>query len=130
MDVMSELRKFGPMFKTGDFELGLRDLADLWSKIPTPKTATLNAYLVIEYGVAFALRGGLLDEAKRWALLAPEFRENRHESGEVEFLMGKVAFERGELDAAKKYFLVANEKSGGRMFDGEAKKYAELFELR
>jgi hypothetical protein len=126
MDVISELRKIGPKVDTGDFELGLRDLADVWSKIPNPKTSALNAYLVIEYGVAFALKSGNLDEAQRWALLAPEFRENRHDSGEVEFLMGKVAFERGDLKVAKQHFLIADEISGGRMFEGEPKKYADL----
>ena len=126
MDVMSELREIAPLLKAGDFELGLSRLKDVWLNIPYPKIHTLNAYLVVEYGVAFALKAGLLNEAQDWAALAPEFTANRHESGEVEFLMGKVAFERGELEAAKEHFLVSNEKSGGRMFEGEAKKYADL----
>ena len=126
VDVMSELRPIGAIFNEGDFHTGLERLHDLWARIPEPKTQTLNAYLVLEYGVAFALKAGDLDEAQRWAALAPDFAKVRQDMGEAEFLVGKVAFERGEYEAARESFFVANAKSEGRAFEGEDEKYRRL----
>jgi hypothetical protein len=126
MDVMSELREVAGLFRSNNFQSGLLRLREIWDRIPEPKVETANAYLVLEYGVAFSLKSGNLDEAQRWAALAPNFAEKRQDRGEVEFLVGKVAFERGELDVAKECFLIANAKSEGRIFEGEDKKYTQL----
>lgn len=126
MDIMTELQEVGVLFRKGDFCTGLKQLWDLWVRIPEPKSGTPNAYLVIEYGVAFSLKSGDLDQAQKWASLAPAFAEKRQDRGEVEFLMGKVAFERGEIEIARERFLVANMKSKGRLFEGEPKKYKDL----
>jgi hypothetical protein len=128
MDIMSELKEVGVLFRTGDFCTGLKQLWDLWAEIPEPKCDTPNAYLVIEYGVAFSLKSGDLDEAQKWAALAPAFAEKRQDRGEVEFLVGKVAFERGEIEMAREKFFVANIKSKGRIFEGQDKKYKELIQ--
>jgi len=126
MDVMLELKSVGECLKANDFSTGLKKLADVWERIPEPKTTTPNAYMVIEYGAAFALKMRDLDEAQKWASLAPRFIEKRRDRGEVEFLMGKVAFERGEFEAAKRHFATANEKSEGRIFHGENPEYKAL----
>lgn len=126
MDIMSELSPIGELYKNEQFDLGLARLWDLWKRIPEPKVDTPNAYLVIEYGVGFSMKLGKLDEAQKWALLAPDFAVVRQDMGEVEFLIGKVAFERGEYEIAKKNFLVAEVKSEGRAFQGEDKKYVNL----
>jgi hypothetical protein len=128
MDVMAELRSIGALFTAGDYSSGSEKLRDLWEKIPEPKTATLNSYLIIEYAVAFALKAGELDEARRWAELAPEFSKVRQDMGEVEFLIGKVAFERGDYESAKRNFVVANIKSEGRSFHGKDPKYKNLIQ--
>ena len=126
MDVMLNLKEIGALFSAGEFQAGIQELWSLWAKIPDPKTDTLNAYLVIEYGVAFALKAGDVDEAQKWAAMAPDFARVRQDMGEVEFLIGKVAFERGEHEIARENFLIANAKSEGRAFEGKDKKYREL----
>ncbi len=126
MEVMSELRPIGAVFTGGDFRTGLTMLHDLWARIPEPRTKTPNAYLVIEYGVAFALKAGDLDEAQRWADFAPEFRWARQDVGEVEFLLGKVSFERGNLEAARAHFAIANAKSKGKVLKGADERYRRL----
>ena len=128
MDVMAELRSIGALFTAGDFSSGSVRLRDLWGKVPEPKTATPNSYLIIEYAVTFALKTGNLDEAQRWADLAPEFTKVRQDMGEVEFLIGKVAFERGDYEAAKRNFELANIKSEGRSFQGKDPKYKQLIQ--
>jgi hypothetical protein len=128
MDVMPELAKIGALFTAADFDAGLNELWQLWDNIPEPKTDTPNAYLVVEYGVAFSLRRGDLDEAQKWADLAPDFAEKRQDMGEVELLVGKVAFERGDFELAREKLLIADAKSEGRAFESEDKKYRALIQ--
>jgi hypothetical protein len=56
------------------------------------------------------------------------FASKRQDMGEVEFLVGKVAFERGELEKAKEQFLIANRKSEGRAFNGKDERYERLID--
>lgn len=126
MDVMVELDKFRELYAAKDYRTALDELHRLWDEIPEPKVGTSNAYWVLEYGVACAMKAGDLDEAQEWAALAPGFAQKRHDLGEVEFLIGKVAFERGELEVARQNFLVAKAKSRGRIFQGKDSKYKQL----
>ena len=128
MDVMAELRPIGAKYSAGDFRAGLLELASLWSKVPDPKPETLNAYLIVEYGVALALKEGDLEEAQEWADRAPMFAAKRQDMGEVEFLVSKVAFERGDLRKAKEQFIIANAKSEGRAFEAKDKRYRLLID--
>jgi len=128
MDVMQELDEIDPLFDSGNYQEGFQKLWELWDRIPKPKTETLNAYWTIETGVLFALRSGDLDEAQKCADLAPPFKANRHDVGEVEFLIGKVALARGDLDRARENFTIANKRSEERAFEGEDPKYLKLLE--
>ncbi|MDB5678974.1 hypothetical protein [Sphingomonas bacterium] len=128
MDVMAELRPIGAKYSAGDFRTGLVELTALWSRVPDPKPETLNAYLIVEYGVALALKEGDLEVAQEWADRAPMFAAKRHDMGEVEFLVGKVAFERGDLRKAKEQFIIANVKSEGRAFEAKDERYRSLID--
>lgn len=128
IEVMSELKKIADLYKKGELTRGLEELDALWKRIPEPKTETANAYLVVEYSVAFALGLRKLDEAKKWAALAPSFIEKRQDRGEVEFLVGKVAFECGEIEVAKQSFTTAQRKSRGRILQGQDPRYRALIE--
>jgi hypothetical protein len=124
-DVMEELKPIGEIFKSGDLCSGLPLLHDLWTRLPEPKVATSNAYMIIEYAVAFALKLRDMNEAWLWANRAPDFKRKRQDLGEVEFLIGKVAYEDGKLDIAIEQFREAKRKSRGRIFINEDPKYAE-----
>ena len=126
MDVMVELREVGEMYKSGDFTNGLKKTREIWERVPEPKNATANAYIILEYAVGFALKLRDPDEAWKWACLAPSFIEKRQDLGEVEFLIGRVAFERGDMETAKANFLIAKRKSRGRIFEGQDPKYKAL----
>ena len=126
MDIMKELDDIDPLFLSGDYQEGFRKLWELWEKVPEPKTGTSNAYWAIETGVLFALRSGNLDEARKWAELAPSFKAKRQDMGEVEFLIGKVALALGEINRARENFISAYKKSDGRVFEGEDPKYRAL----
>lgn len=128
MDVMAELHPIGARYSKGEFREGLLELTSLWSRVPDPKPETPNAYLIVEYGVALALKDGDLEEAQEWADRAPMFAAKRQDLGEVEFLVGRVAFERGDLRKAKEQFIIANAKSEGRIFEGEDERYWQLID--
>ncbi|GEO00279.1 hypothetical protein NSE01_21110 [Novosphingobium sediminis] len=128
MDVVAELRPIGVMYRDGNIQDALAQLTSLWLKVPDPKPETPNAYLIIEYGVAFALKGGDLDRAQEWADRASMFAEKRHDMGEVEFLVGKVAFERGDLRTASEQFIIADAKSEGRVFEAKDERYRRLID--
>jgi hypothetical protein len=126
MDVMSELKEAGELFKNGNLEGSMQMVEAIWNTLPQPKEEVPNAYVLIEYAVAISLKLNLLDHALQWAKFAPLFAERRPTLGEAEFLLGKVHFLRGELEESKKYFLVANTKSQGRAFIGEPPEYRRL----
>jgi hypothetical protein len=128
VDVMAELKPIGALYSAGDFRAGLDKLKSLWAAVPDPKPETPNAYLIVEYGVALSLKGGDLEQASEWAERAPMFAAKRQDMGEVEFLVGKVAFERGDLGKAKEQFLIANAKSEGRAFESKDERYRRLID--
>jgi hypothetical protein len=126
IDVMSELKEVGDCFKTGDLASGLKKLQLIWATVPEPKTDTANSYLILEYAVTFALKMRDLEEAKKWASLAPLFVAKRQDSGEVEFLVAKVALECGKMEVAKENLIIADKKSEGRVLQGQDPKYRAL----
>lgn len=128
MDVMAELMRIGAQYSAGDFRGGLRELSALWARVTDQKPETSNAYLIVEYGVALSLKEGDFDLASEWAERVPMFAAKRHDLGEVEFLVGKVAFARGEMDKAKELFRIANTKSEGRIFEAKDAEYRRLLD--
>ena len=129
-DVMEELKVVGTRYQDGDLPGCLIHLHEIWDRLPIPQVAVPNAYLIIEYGVALTLKLHQFDEARVWAGRATEFKEKRHDMGEVEFLIGKVAFESGQLDLAEQQFREARRKSEGRIFHGENPKYIALLKKK
>lgn len=130
IDVMAELKGIGEQFKSGDFSSALDSLQVLWNAVPEPKEDTPNVYLIIEYAVAISMKKGDLEGAWNWAVLAPEYNKRRQDLGEAEFLVGKVALEKGDVETAKQNFVIANEKSHGRIFRGENPKYKAVIKGR
>jgi hypothetical protein len=126
IDVMARLRPIGDAYRQGDSAAALGMVQDVWAELPEPASHVPNAYLLVEYGVRLALELGSADEAQVWADRASAFATVRQDRGEVEFLMGKVAFAKGELDVARELIRTAQAKSQGRMLIGEDEKYRQL----
>ena len=128
IDVMPELRAIGEMAARGDYAGGRVRINKLWETLPEPKAEVPNVYMLIEYAAALSMSAGDMDDAWRWALLAPKYNKRRQDLGEAEFLVGKVAFERGDTEVAAANLLVANRKSNGRIFRGEDPKYKSIIQ--
>lgn len=126
MNVMQNLLSVDQMYVREEFTQGISRINEIWNLIPEPKTEVPDAYMVIEFGVTFALRIGDLEEASKWASYAPSFIEKRHDSAEVELLVGKVAYERGDMELARQQLSIAYQKSEGRIFEGQHPKYLSI----
>lgn len=126
MDVMAEIMGLNATAATDSPQDRLSKLENLWNRIPEPKTEELNAYLIIEKAVAVCLKINDLNQAWKWSQLAPQFSVIRNDVGEAEFLIGKIAFMRGDMDMAKSYFQSANKKSKGKIFQGEDPRFKAL----
>ncbi len=126
IEVMEELKRIGDLYKQQNYSIALDKLDDLWNSIPEPKFEIRNSFLIIMYGVKVSLILNNLEKAWAWAVLAPEYNKGRQDIGEAEFIVGMVAFERGELEIAVENFKIANKKSGGRAFHGEDPKYKAI----
>lgn len=128
LDVMVKIRELADLYRRGDYLKCLEEITSYWNALPEPVERIPNSYLLIEYAARVSLVVKDLDSAWSWALRSLKFNEIRNVMGEGEFLIGKVAFERKDLDSARKYFRIACEKSNGRAFEGEDPVFKRLAE--
>ena len=127
-DVMTSLRSAGVLAADGHLEQALAEATDIWQQLPSDKVEIPNAYMIVEYAVAILLRLGRVDDARIWAERGLDFREKRHDLGEAEFLIAKVAYEQGRLHEARELLVAAISKSNGRILRGEDPKYRALLQ--
>jgi len=101
-------------------------MLEAWSTLPEPKFTFDDSYRIAKRIINSYMDGQQLAEAKKWSDTLYSCDTERIDSGEREFFSGKVAYEMGDKDKAKEYFVVANQKSRGRCFIDEEKKYKNL----
>ncbi|PLX08572.1 MAG: hypothetical protein C0596_06865 [Marinilabiliales bacterium] len=108
---------------------GINLLIEAYNKIPSPKTKYSESFDLLKYISIGYFRAGFIDESEKWLsdFLESDFNLMRY--GESEYLAGKIALKRNNERLAIQHFIVANQKSGGRIFgDGqEDKEYYDFF---
>ncbi|MCI5056305.1 MAG: hypothetical protein MRY83_09360, partial [Flavobacteriales bacterium] len=87
-----------------------RVLDQIWDLIPEPKTKWKRSYNFITYYIKGYLRQGKPENALKWTKELFEYGLDRHDSGEREFLSGKVHYALGNTEQARNFFKVAHEK--------------------
>ena len=127
-DIMGELKPIGALFTAGNYTDALIQLECLWEKIPHPKEATLNSYMIVAYGAIIGIKAKNLDKAWEWAQRGLSYSGNFNLVGESEFLVGEVAYARSDFVAAAKYFKIVKKMSGKRLFKSKDPKYLQLAE--
>ncbi len=111
-----------------DFKAGEPLLIEAWALLPEPKDIYDESFHIATYAVDNYIMLNKFEYAKKWAEILQKCSLERHDSGERELQTAKVAFEMADFELAKKLFLVANKKSGGRVFKrGDDKKYHTFF---
>lgn len=110
-------------YDKADYIKSVKLLEEAWDKLPYPKTMWDDSYHITKYIIETYLAINELQQAKMWSSIIFICDPERADSGEREFLAGKIAFEAGDSDKAKELFYVAKNKSEGRCFQGEDAKY-------
>ena len=105
----------------------INTLIKAWEKLPEPTGIYDDSYHLAFYICDTYLLIKDYKNAEIWSNTIFECDLDRIDSGEREFLAGKVSFESGNLDEANDFFKIANKKSEGRCFEDEDEKYFKLF---
>jgi hypothetical protein len=127
IDIMQKINELSKIYISGNYDLCLSELKKIWQNLPEPKNDVQSSYLLVVYGTKLSLILKNYDEAMKWAKMGLDYSNmNINTKGEGEFLVGKVAFERNDLETAKKYFSITYAKSKWRMFEGENPAYKRL----
>lgn len=126
IDVMKELEPIGKLYQEKNYKKALILLKELWEKIPEPKESEKNGFNIISYGAIISLQANDLDLAWDWAQKGLVYSGNINIAGESEFLVGDVAYLKGDIETAKKNFNYVKKLSGTRLFQGKNPAYLKL----
>ncbi|MCP5483971.1 MAG: hypothetical protein H7A22_00435 [Spirochaetales bacterium] len=109
-----------------DYAAAIRHLRIAWDALPHPKERYSESYHIAKYLAQTHLLLEQPAEAKPWSERMFVCAPGRIDSGERDFIAAKVAFAAGDLAGAKAYLRKADQKSLGRCFEGQDKKYRDL----
>lgn len=110
----------------GNFEESFNYLKKAWDILPEPKGEMQESYQIIKYIVQLSLRNNEAKLAKDWVKLIYKCNKNRFDSGEREYLEGRVEYALQNFESAKHLFKTAFKKSEGRTPGSEEKEYIKL----
>lgn len=105
-------------FNPQDIEASVDILKEAWESLPDKKEDWPESFLISKYITVVYFNAKKIQKAYEWAKIFNKSFVNRS-YGESEFMLGKILFEKEELEEAKKWFAVADKKSEGRVWKGE-----------
>ena len=108
---------------------GIDLLIKAYNLIPVPRTRYSEGYDLLKYISIGYFRAGMIEESEKWLSEWTESDFNTSRYGESEYLAAKIALKHDNKDLAIQHFIVANQKSSGRVFgdDEDDKEYYEFF---
>lgn len=121
------INKSNAEYDKGNYIDSIKLLEEAWDRLPEPKGIYDESFHIAKYTSETYLLIKDGNNAKVWSERLFQCDLERIDSGERDFLAGKVVFELGDFEVAKKYFTIANAKSEGRCFEDEDKKYIKFF---
>lgn len=122
------VNKSNEQFENGKHNDSIVTLEEAWDLLPEPKGiySEESFHLVKDIiDTCFVIKN--FKKAKEWSDKIYLTGLARKDTGKKEFISGKVAYELGELEIAKEFFIIANKKSEGRCFEDEDTKYLKCF---
>lgn len=128
----SLIDKSNEQFKNGNYHDSIVLLEAAWELIPEPKGIYCEeSYHLVKDIISTCFIVNDLKKAKEWAEKIFLTGFARIDSGNKEFISGKVAYELGDLETAKEFFSIANNKSEGRCFSNPNNaKYLKFFKSK
>lgn len=121
------VNKSNEQFEKGKHKDSIITLETAWGLFPDPKGIYSESYYLVKDIIDTCFVLSDFNKAKEWSEKIFLTGFMRIDSGEKEFISGKVAFELGDLELAKEFFSIANKKSEGRCFEDEDTKYLKCF---
>ena len=101
-------------------------MQNAWDSLPNPKEQYEDAYMIAKYFIQLHLFFDEPENALNWANTIYQCNPDRVDSGEKEFLHGRVELELKNIKKAKELFKIAYQKSEGRDFTRDDSKYKNL----
>jgi tetratricopeptide (TPR) repeat protein len=98
---------------------GIDLLIEAYNKIPAPRTMYSEGFNLLKYISIGYFRAGMIDESEKWLSEFFESDFNTMRYGESEYLAAKIALKRNNNELAIQHFIVANQKSAGRVFGSD-----------
>lgn len=124
------IEKSDEEYEQGDFLNSIKTLEEAWHKLPEPKGDYSESYhIVMGISETYLLLKDY-QKAGEWSEILYNCALHRIDSGEREFLSGKIAFESGDLEKAKDFFAIACRKSDGRCFEDVDRKYYRCYKKK
>ncbi|MGE7022137.1 hypothetical protein [Solibacillus cecembensis] len=121
--------KSNEQFNNGCHQDSILLLEEAWNLIPEPKGIySEESYHIVKDIIETYYVLNDFKKAKEWGEKIYLTGFARIDSGEKEYINGEIAFELGNLEIAKEFFSIANDKSEGRCFDSPNRvKYLKFF---
>lgn len=113
-------------YHKNNIEENAKYLKTIWEKLPKVKSKLSVSYHIARELVEDFMIIKDYEEAMKWAMETFKCSASRYDYGERELLLGKVAYESGDIDKAKEYFTIADKKSNGRVFEEDDIKYLKI----
>lgn len=117
-------------FKNDEASLAIDKMNEAWNAIPYPRVNYDESYHLVKKIINICIMTKQPENAYKWVNICFIADLERIDTGEREFLAGKVAFECNDLINAKELFFIANQKSGGRCFGPKDGKYLKFFKSK
>lgn len=113
-------------FSNNNFEKAVELLLKSWDLFPDPKETYNESYHISHYLIICYLKIENYEKAFYWAEILQDCGPERRDNGERVFIKATVAFEKGDLDMAKKLFTKVYNQSGDFIFNGKDERYLAL----
>jgi tetratricopeptide (TPR) repeat protein len=120
--IMAEIDKAYQNKNAGRWEEAEKHYLHSWKLFPEPKYGWGMSQMMLYFLAEFYLEWKKYDLAKKWAQEVFKCEPNPGDGTPYLFL-GKIHYEEGQLDEARKHFEKAHEVSGRRVFQDEDPKY-------
>jgi tetratricopeptide (TPR) repeat protein len=105
-------------------------LLEAWELLPEPKGHWKESYHLANYLIDAHIKIRQLKEAQHWAKILFTCNLERPDHGQRELFAGKVEFELGNFEEAKRFFTIADFESKGRNFRNVELKYLKFYKQK
>lgn len=113
-------------FANEEFEKSIKLNERAWDLLPKDKYSYDESYLIVWSILSISIKIKNIEKMNQWVEKIFHADPERPDTGEREMWAGRVAFESENYEEARKYLKIAYDKSKGRLFSEDDKKYKDF----